>query len=150
MRCPLSTKRNESSVLTKPHSNTGLLPSLVGVSHVCVQFPTYEYLKLRVARSYGIEPTDLSATAIVGCSSLAKVIASVAAYPHEVLRTRQQKDRKGHHASVTMLIRTVWQNEGIRGFYRGLATNLLRVVPAGAITFVSFEFISKWLMQTTL
>jgi solute carrier family 25 folate transporter 32 len=32
-----------------------------------------------------------------------------------------------------------FRNESIRGFYKGLAPNLLRVVPATAITFVVYE-----------
>ncbi len=31
----------------------------------------------------------------------------------------------------------------MRGFYRGCATNLLRTTPAAALTFTSFELISR-------
>lgn len=104
-------------------------------------------MKMRWAKSVGVEPSDLSAWSIIACSSFAKVIASFAAYPHEVLRTRQQRDRHGQHSSMLALIRAIWRLEGLAGFYRGLTTNLLRVVPAGAITFVTFEHVSKELMS---
>ncbi|KAK4685517.1 hypothetical protein P7C73_g4631, partial [Tremellales sp. Uapishka_1] len=48
----------------------GLMPSLMGVSHVAVQFPLYEKAKSWAAFS--------------------KMVASLATYPHEVLRTRLQ------------------------------------------------------------
>lgn len=35
--------------------------------------------------------------------------------------------------------------EGIKGFYRGCVTNLLRTTPAAALTFTSFELISRHL-----
>ena len=39
--------------------------------------------------------------------------------------------------------RTIWLEDGIRGFYRGCATNLLRTTPAAALTFTSFELIAR-------
>ena len=35
----------------------------------------------------------------------------------------------------------------MRGFYRGCATNLIRTTPAAALTFTSFELISRALKQ---
>ena len=34
-------------------------------------------------------------------------------------------------------------HDGIRGFYRGCSTNLLRTTPAAALTFTSFELIAR-------
>jgi hypothetical protein len=39
--------------------------------------------------------------------------------------------------------RTIWLEDGIKGFYRGCATNLLRTTPAAALTFTSFELIAR-------
>ncbi len=39
--------------------------------------------------------------------------------------------------------RTIWREDGIKGFYRGCATNLLRTTPAAALTFTSFELIAR-------
>ena len=39
--------------------------------------------------------------------------------------------------------------EGIKGFYKGLSPNLLRVVPATMITFVVYENISFYLLKRT-
>lgn len=44
------------------------------------------------------------------------------------------------HSAVMLQI---LQTEGVRGFYRGCATNLLRTTPAAAITFTSYEVISR-------
>lgn len=37
--------------------------------------------------------------------------------------------------------------EGIKGFYRGCTTNLLRTTPAAALTFTSFEMLSRKLKK---
>ena len=34
-------------------------------------------------------------------------------------------------------------HDGLPGFYRGCVTNLLRTTPAAALTFTSFELISR-------
>ena len=41
----------------------------------------------------------------------------------------------------------VFRNENMRGFYKGLAPNLLRVVPATAITFVTYEKVSHFIAE---
>ena len=37
--------------------------------------------------------------------------------------------------------------EGLKGFYRGCTTNLLRTTPAAALTFTSFEMLSRKLKE---
>jgi solute carrier family 25 folate transporter 32 len=41
----------------------------------------------------------------------------------------------------------IYHEEGVRGFYRGCTTNLLRTTPAAALTFTSFELISRHLKK---
>jgi solute carrier family 25 folate transporter 32 len=43
--------------------------------------------------------------------------------------------------------RTIMREDGIKGFYRGCATNLLRTTPAAALTFTSFELIARGLRR---
>lgn len=82
----------------------GLIPSLVGVSHVAVQFPLYEELKVSLAERQNIQVTDLSSIAIFVCSSISKMTASLVTYPHEVIRTRLQIDYRGIHVGESALI----------------------------------------------
>jgi hypothetical protein len=43
--------------------------------------------------------------------------------------------------------RVIFREDGIRGFYRGCGTNLLRTTPAAALTFTSFELIARALRK---
>jgi solute carrier family 25 (mitochondrial folate transporter), member 32 len=81
---------------------SGLTPALLGLSHVAIQFPLYEYFKMAFT-GYGIgEHPDEGGSHWVGISLatfLSKVCASTATYPHEVLRTRLQTQQRHPPAS---------------------------------------------------
>lgn len=78
---------------------SGLSPALLGLTHVAVQFPAYEYLKTRfTGQGMGASPTASDPKAhwfgILCASILSKIAASSATYPHEVIRTRLQTQRR--------------------------------------------------------
>lgn len=149
----------------------GLVPSLFGVSHVAVQFPLYERLKLLNRKSpsqslqstciatiadFGFaEPADgseVSPSVILACSASSKMVASMVTYPHEVLRTRLQIQRKNPDSKVLGIWETllnIWHRQGIRGFYRGLSVNLLRTVPNSAMTILTYELLIRQLLIRT-
>lgn len=76
---------------------SGLTPALLGLTHVAVQFPAYEYLKTQfTGHGMGMHGED-SGNQWVGvlCASVvSKIIASSATYPHEVIRTRLQTQQR--------------------------------------------------------
>ena len=51
-----------------------------------------------------------------------------------------------HHRTIPSTIAHTWAHEGFVGFYRGLATNVIRVLPGACITFVVYENIA-WLLK---
>jgi len=147
----------------------GLVPSLMGVTHVAVQFPLYEKLKSWFAKRDGIPTSSLPYRTILICTAISKMTASLATYPHEVVRTRLQI--QNHHAFSSMLepstrldpspslssskpaayhgvVRTalrVVREEGWRALYKGLSINLVRTVPNSAVTMLTYELIMRHL-----
>ncbi|KAF2002717.1 mitochondrial folate transporter-like protein/carrier [Amniculicola lignicola CBS 123094] len=75
---------------------SGLAPALLGLTHVAIQFPMYEYFKQRFT---GLEMGEATAQGedvlgILGATILSKICATSATYPHEVLRTRLQTQQR--------------------------------------------------------
>jgi len=80
---------------------SGLAPALLGLSHVAIQFPLYEYFKFNFT---GLEMGDSSTKeshwgGVLAATFLSKVCATTATYPHEVLRTRLQTQQRQPIAS---------------------------------------------------
>ncbi|KAL0486268.1 mitochondrial substrate carrier family protein [Acrasis kona] len=125
----------------------GLVPSFVGLIHVGIQFPFSEELE---------EHANISLLNVVLSSSISKLIASIAAYPHEVLRSRFQEHRPSGVSDARSLpyknlrdaCKRIYNEEGVAAFYRGMGTNLLRVVPAAVITLSVYEMTAKWLTKS--
>ncbi|KAL2255029.1 hypothetical protein VTK26DRAFT_4296 [Humicola hyalothermophila] len=79
---------------------SGLTPALLGLTHVAVQFPAYEFLKVKfTGRAMGAAPAEGQDDkahwfGILSASIMSKILASSATYPHEVIRTRLQTQRR--------------------------------------------------------
>ncbi|KAJ3996293.1 mitochondrial NAD transporter [Lentinula boryana] len=138
----------------------GLLPSLLGIAHVAVQFPLYEQLKIWAQGDSDEPPTSRT---ILLCSAFAKMTASVTTYPHEVVRTRLQTQRrpladdlssdgmiKRHTGrGVIQTTQRLIRKEGWTSLYKGLSINLLRTVPNSAVTMLTYELLMRHLSSRT-
>lgn len=76
---------------------SGLTPALLGLTHVAVQFPVYEYLRMKFTGQAMGEMGDNNQSqwfGVLSASIMSKIMASSATYPHEVIRTRLQTQRR--------------------------------------------------------
>ncbi|KAG9783461.1 hypothetical protein KCU88_g3001, partial [Aureobasidium melanogenum] len=143
---------------------SGLTPALLGLTHVAVQFPLYEYFKMKFT-GYGMgeHPAEDSGANWVGITAatfLSKICASTATYPHEVLRTRLQTQQrtsglsssdgmavKARYTGILHMCKVILQEEGWRAFYAGIGTNLIRAVPAAMTTMLTYEWLQKLIQE---
>ena len=137
----------------------GLSASLLGLSHIMIQFPLYERLKVDLAGPRAVADgggggggggSSSSGSSrmgsIVAASAISKLIASTISYPHEVVRSRLQFD-KGTQMYDGMLdaVRKTYRADGLAGFWQGYTLNLTRTIPQCVITFVAYEWLSEQL-----
>ncbi|TMS35885.1 hypothetical protein L596_003178 [Steinernema carpocapsae] len=128
----------------------GVTASYMGISETMIQFVLYEYLRQSIDDRIGMsnENGDKKASNFISCmisGGIAKFIACVIAYPHEVVRTRLREENtatKGFFSTLAKLY-----NEGYRSMYRGMGVQLMRTVPNTAITLGTYELVVYVLHQ---
>ncbi|KAL2268667.1 hypothetical protein VTJ83DRAFT_3513 [Remersonia thermophila] len=146
----------------------GLAVGMLAVSHGAVQFAVYDPLRraclagqARAASPRAARPRPgqgqgqgqgqgLSNEATLLLSTASKLVAGVATYPLQVLRSRLQ-----HHDADAQfgtgprdVVARLWREEGLRGFYRGLVPHVVRVLPSTWVTFLVYEnarfYLPRW------
>lgn len=102
-------------------------------------------------------------------STLSKTFAATVTYPLQLVRARlqtydeavpnQARERNTKPGQSTRaltptlqqplvhVVRQTWHREGIRGFYKGLAPNILRVLPSTWVTFLAYENMRAYLLS---
>ncbi|THH13333.1 hypothetical protein EW146_g6876 [Bondarzewia mesenterica] len=134
--------------------------ALVGVSNGALQFMTYEEMKRwafeRKKRQYATAGKEwtakdekLSNTAYTIMSGGSKLAALTMTYPYQPIAPHYKNDSslaRTHHRTIMSTVKHTWANEGTHGFYRGLGTNLVRVLPGTCVTFVVYENLA-WMLK---
>lgn len=108
-----------------------------------VHFVIYEAIKAQlIARRSGKSDSNSKSSRdfleFMVAGAMSKTVASCVAYPHEVARTRLREEGSKYRRFWQTLA-LVGQEEGVRGLYRGLATQLVRQIPNTAIMMSTYE-----------
>ncbi|CAG8610816.1 10557_t:CDS:2 [Cetraspora pellucida] len=119
----------------------GLAPTLLGVApYVALNFHSYEVL-----RKY-FTPVDKTSPPVAQkllCGALAGSFAQTITYPLDVLRRRMQvtgmKELEYKYNNTWDALTQLIKREGIRGLYKGMVPNYLKVAPAISVSFVTYE-----------
>lgn len=132
----------------------GLIPGLFGVSHGAIQFMVYEQMK-NFHRQYSSSKHNPSSLEYLIMSSTSKVIAMIATYPYQVVRSRLQvriapeasvnsnNSKSFSYKGVTDVIKRTASQEGLWAFYRGIVPSTIRVLPGTCITFLVYEKVTE-------
>ena len=124
----------------------GVSASAWGISETVMHFVIYEKLKKRWTESQihlksdPNKKTPMDFVALMGCGGVSKTVATTLAYPHEVARTRL-RETGDKYLTFWGTLATVYREEGFRGLYRGLGTNLVRQIPNTAVMMATYELV---------
>ena len=115
--------------------------SVLGIMpYAAIDLTIYNILRDMYVKKVGKEPTVY---ALLGCGAFSSICGQVVSYPFALVRTRlQSQGLPGkpilYNGLVDCTMKTM-QNEGIRGFYRGILPNFMKSVPAVAISYAVYE-----------
>ncbi|KAK9797945.1 putative Mitochondrial carrier domain-containing protein [Seiridium cardinale] len=126
----------------------GIIPTVAGVApYVGLNFMTYEYVR-KVLTPEGDENPSAWRKLLAG--GLSGAVAQTCTYPFDVLRRRFQINTMSgmgyQYKSIFDAVRVIVGQEGIRGMYKGLVPNLLKVAPSMAANWLSFEMTRDFLV----
>ncbi|KAJ5084305.1 hypothetical protein NUU61_008884 [Penicillium alfredii] len=119
----------------------GIAPTVAGVApYVGLNFMTYESVRKHLTPEGDKNPSPyrkLLAGAISGA------VAQTCTYPFDVLRRRFQINTMSgmgyQYTSIWDAVRVIVAEEGLRGLFKGIGPNLLKVAPSMASSWLSFE-----------
>lgn len=136
---------------------SGCLTSFAGVFQGSLQFSIYDtmkqaYMEHQSATYVGDGdkvPVKMGDWATFGISTTAKVVSTVMLYPYQVVRSRlQTHDGSARFGKgIREVCKRLWQEAGLRGFYKGLVPGVARTMPATWVTFLVYENLKPYLMH---
>ncbi|KAF9403758.1 hypothetical protein BGZ94_004527 [Podila epigama] len=134
----------------------GLGPSLVGIfPYAAIDLSVFETLKFGYMRwkagvvegAAGSEEKSLerpSVFVLLACGTISGSVGATSVYPLSLVRTRLQAQGTPQHpqtyTSTLDVFRKTFEQDGIRGFYKGMVPTLTKVVPAVSISYVVYEY----------
>ncbi|KAF9955162.1 hypothetical protein BGZ72_003969 [Mortierella alpina] len=134
----------------------GLGPSLVGIfPYAAIDLSVFETLKFGYMRwkaglhegDAGSEEKSLerpSVFVLLACGTISGSVGATSVYPLSLVRTRLQAQGTPQHpqtyTSTLDVFRKTFEQDGIRGFYKGMVPTLTKVVPAVSISYVVYEY----------
>ncbi|KAK1271385.1 Mitochondrial adenine nucleotide transporter ADNT1 [Acorus gramineus] len=124
----------------------GLVPSLLGIiPYAGIDLAAYETLK-DMSKTYILGDSDPGPLVQLSCGTISGALGATCVYPLQVIRTRMQAQHMNADAAYKGMSDVFWRTlkiEGLRGFYKGIFPNLLKVVPSASITYLVYESMKK-------
>jgi len=127
----------------------GIIPTVAGVApYVGMNFMTYE-----LVRKYFTPEGDKNPSAVrkLAAGAISGAVAQTCTYPFDVLRRRFQINTMSgmgyQYKSIFDAVRVIVTQEGVKGLYKGIIPNLLKVAPSMASSWLSFEMTRDFLVS---
>ncbi|XP_074894920.1 mitochondrial adenyl nucleotide antiporter SLC25A24 isoform X2 [Buteo buteo] len=121
----------------------GYIPNILGIiPYAGIDLAVYELLKSTWLEHYASSSANPGVFVLLGCGTVSSTCGQLASYPLALIRTRMQAQASVEGApqlNMVGLFQRIVATEGIRGLYRGIAPNFMKVLPAVSISYVVYE-----------
>lgn len=127
----------------------GYIPNMLGIiPYAGIDLTVYETLKRRYLKTHaddksrGLPKNEVQWYVPLCCGAVSSSCAQLVSYPLALVRTKLQATpirSDSSHVTMIILFKQIYRREGLRGFYRGIAPNFMKVVPAVSVTYVCYE-----------
>lgn len=126
----------------------GYLPNLLGIiPYAGVDLAVYETLKRSYLKQHmndegrKLPKNEAQVHVLLVCGAVSSSCGQLLSYPLALIRTRLQASTTCSDNRMTMgiLFRQIYDKEGLKGFYRGIVPNFMKVAPAVSISYVIYE-----------
>eukprot|EP00112_Aurelia_sp_Birch-Aquarium-sp1_P016038 Seg36.2 transcript_id=Seg36.2/GoldUCD/mRNA.D3Y31 product="Calcium-binding mitochondrial carrier protein SCaMC-2" protein_id=Seg36.2/GoldUCD/D3Y31 len=109
-----------------------------------IKFMAYE----RIKKLFNTDGHQLNVGERLLSGSMAGVVSQTSIYPMEVLKTRLALGKTGQYNGMFHAARTIFRNEGIVSFYKGLTPGLIGIIPYAGIDLAIYETLkTTWLSR---
>ncbi|KAE9592540.1 hypothetical protein Lal_00028573 [Lupinus albus] len=142
--------KNALDAVVKTFNSEGILGFYTGVSAVivgstassAVYFGTCEFGKSFLSKLPNYPSVLIPPTA----GAMGNIVSSAIMVPKELITQRMQAGTKGRSWEVLLRI---LEKDGVLGLYAGYSATLLRNLPAGVLSYSSFEYLKSAVLSST-
>uniref|UniRef100_A0A671Y9D4 Solute carrier family 25 member 25 n=1 Tax=Sparus aurata TaxID=8175 RepID=A0A671Y9D4_SPAAU len=121
----------------------GYVPNMLGIiPYAGIDLAVYETLKNSWLQRFATDSADPGVFVLLACGTTSSTCGQLSSYPLALVRTRMQGQATlegGPQMSMSGLFRHIIRTEGVKGLYRGLAPNFMKVIPSVSISYVVYE-----------
>ncbi|KAM8743397.1 calcium-binding mitochondrial carrier protein SCaMC-2-B isoform 1-T1 [Acanthopagrus schlegelii] len=121
----------------------GYVPNMLGIiPYAGIDLAVYETLKNSWLQRFATDSADPGVFVLLACGTTSSTCGQLSSYPLALVRTRMQAQATlegGPQMSMSGLFRHIIRTEGVKGLYRGLAPNFMKVIPSVSISYVVYE-----------
>ncbi|KAK9740888.1 hypothetical protein RND81_03G068400 [Saponaria officinalis] len=143
--------KNTLDVVVKTFQSKGILGFYSGISAVivgsaassAVYFGTCEFGKSFLSKFDEYPPVLIPPTA----GAMGNIVSSAIMVPKELITQRMQAGAKGRSWEVLL---NILEKDGVLGLYAGYSATLLRNLPAGVLSYSSFEYLKAAVLAKKL
>ncbi|XP_014222694.1 calcium-binding mitochondrial carrier protein SCaMC-2 isoform X1 [Trichogramma pretiosum] len=121
----------------------GYIPNLIGIlPYAGIDLAVYETLKNNYLRTHD-KSEQPAIWLLILCGTVSSTAGQVCSYPLALVRTRLQAQVAPVNGEMSMvgIFSDILKREGLRGLYRGLTPNFLKVAPAVSTSYVVYEYV---------